>query len=147
MNLFRLQKKGTTIQKGLPPVLLQHGINDSGIAWIMNGEDASFAYLLANAGFDVYLGNNRGNRFSREHTTLDPKSKEFWQFSFQDMAERDIPAFFTAIRGMSGVDKITYVGHSQGTSQMFAALSDPAVRPSVAPPNRRVVSPSGRNRS
>ena len=28
---------------------------------------------------------------------------------------------------------IRYVGHSQGTTQMFAALSDPVIRPTVAP--------------
>ena len=133
LTLFRIQKKGTSITKGLPPVLLQHGINGSGVDWIFNGEDASLTYMLANAGFDVYLGNSRGNRYSREHVSLDPKSKEFWGFSFQEMGEKDVPANFKAIRELSGVNKITYIGHSQGTSQMFAALSDPAIRPKVAP--------------
>ena len=53
--------------------------------------------MLANAGYDVWLGNNRGNYYSREHTSLhhdgdDEERKEYWDFSFHEMAEYDIPA-------------------------------------------------------
>lgn len=133
LTLFRLQAKGTTMQKGLHPVLLQHGIDDSALSWVMNGEEKSMGFVLANQGFDVWLGNNRGNKFSREHTTLHQDERAFWDFSFQDMGEIDIPAFISKIREESGSEKITYVGHSQGTSQMFAALSDPVSRDLVAP--------------
>jgi len=38
---------------------------------------------MANLGYDVWLGNSRGNHHSRNHTTLDPdKSKQFWDFSW-----------------------------------------------------------------
>jgi hypothetical protein len=48
------------------------------------------AFLLADHGFDVWLNNSRGNRFSRHHVYLDPDvDKEFWNFSFQEMAEFD----------------------------------------------------------
>ena len=133
LNLFRIQKKGTTIENGLHPVMLQHGIDDSALAWTVNGEEKSFAFILANAGYDVWLGNNRGNRFSREHVSLKSSQKQFWAWSFQQMAEYDIPAAFSKIRQVTGMEKITYFGHSQGTSQMFAALADPEVSPKVAP--------------
>lgn len=133
LQLVRVQKKGTTMTKGLHPILLQHGIDDSALSFAMNGEDKSAAFVLANEGFDVWLGNNRGNRFSREHVTLKQHQKEFWDWSFQQMAQYDIPAFIKKIREESGMDKISYIGHSQGTSQMFAALSDPVCRDSVAP--------------
>jgi lysosomal acid lipase/cholesteryl ester hydrolase len=39
------------------------------------------------------------------------------------MAQYDLPAIFTHIQSETGLESITYVGHSQGTSQFFAAMS------------------------
>lgn len=133
LNMFRIQKQGTQIRNGLPVVMLQHGIDSSSLAWVTNGPTDSFAFILANAGYDVWLGNNRGNRFSREHISLKPWEKAFWAWSFQQMAQYDVPAAFKKIRETTGAQKITYVGHSQGTTQMFAALADKDTNYKIAP--------------
>ena len=40
------------------------------------------------------------------------------------MAEYDLPALFEFVQSQTKADKVTYIGHSQGTIQMFAALSE-----------------------
>jgi lysosomal acid lipase/cholesteryl ester hydrolase len=70
------------------------------------------------------MGNNRGNKYSRRHTKFNPdKDTQFWDYSFHEMGLHDLPAIIDTIISLTGVGKITYIGHSQGTSQMFAGLT------------------------
>mmetsp|Transcript_23131 Transcript_23131/g.36036 ORF Transcript_23131/g.36036 Transcript_23131/m.36036 type:complete len:470 (-) Transcript_23131:53-1462(-) len=107
-----------------PPVLVQHGLLDWSFTWIMNSPNESLPYILADAGYDVWMGNNRGTTSSRKHQTLTVHDKEFWNFSWDQMASRDLPAMIQYIMTATNVNQISYVGHSQGTIQMFAALSE-----------------------
>jgi pimeloyl-ACP methyl ester carboxylesterase len=104
------------------PVFLQHGLLDSSDAWVVNYRDRSLGFILADEGFDVFLGNSRGNKYCLEHESLDSKQSEFWDFSWDEMAKRDIPAYVDAILSKTSQESLLFVGHSQGTTQMFAAL-------------------------
>jgi pimeloyl-ACP methyl ester carboxylesterase len=48
--------------------------------------------------------------------------QSFWDYSFEEMAKFDLPAVFEFVIGKTGVETVTYIGHSQGTTQMFCAL-------------------------
>jgi gastric triacylglycerol lipase len=88
LTVFRIQRKNTLIKEGLKPIILQHGLLDSSDTWIINDEDKAPGMMLANRGYDIWLGNSRGNKHSRNHTKYNPnKNKEFWEFTFQHMAD------------------------------------------------------------
>lgn len=74
----------------------------------------------------MWLGNNRGNKYSRKHVSLDPDldNAKFFDFSLQDLAEYDVPAMVDFVIKTTGRPKIAFVGHSQGSAQMFAALAE-----------------------
>ncbi|KAF2359396.1 AB-hydrolase lipase domain [Trinorchestia longiramus] len=104
------------------PVLLQHGLLSSSSAWVLNEPSKALGYILAEQGYDVWLGNARGNIYSLNHTTLDVKSFEFWDFSFDEMGKYDLPAVIDYILTTTKFKKLHYVGHSMGTT-MFWVLS------------------------
>lgn len=81
---------------------------------------------MADAGYDVWLVNNRGNCYSRNHVHLDPNAEfgEFWKFSWDDSAFQDFPCIFDYIRSVTQQKQCYFVGNSQGTSQMLAFLAE-----------------------
>ena len=125
LQMFRIQKKHTPIKRGLKPVILQHGLIDSSDNWVLNDEDKSLAFLLANLGYDVWIPNSRGNQYSISHKDIKTTSAKFWDFSFSEMGRYDVPAIIAYVLEVSGFNKLIYVGHSQGTTAFFSALTDP----------------------
>ncbi|KAF4800918.1 Lipase member M [Turdus rufiventris] len=105
------------------PVLIVHGFCLEGGDWVDNFPDTSLAFILADAGYDVWIGNNRGNSWSRQHRSLSIASEEFWDFSFHEMAIYDLPAMVDFILMQTEQEKLFYVGHAQGSSLGFIAFS------------------------
>ncbi|EDV42913.1 uncharacterized protein Dana_GF16784 [Drosophila ananassae] len=109
-----------------PIAFLQHGLGSCSDAWILQGPDNSLPYLLADAGYDVWMGNARGTAYSRNHTTLSTENPNFWKFSWHEIAVYDITAIIDyALSTENGKDQdsLHYVGHSQGTTVYFALMS------------------------
>ncbi|XP_063366211.1 lipase 3-like [Cydia amplana] len=105
-------------------VLLHHGLLGSSADWVIAGPEKSLAYVLSNAGYDVWLANVRGNTYSRAHITLKPECRAFWNFTFHEVSQHDLPAVIDYIMENKGWDaKLNYIGHSMGTSVLFALLS------------------------
>jgi len=116
-------------EKPRDAVLIVHALFDSSSSYVAGPSDKSLGYVLADAGFDVWLGNVRGNRYSRSHRSLSPDSVQFWDWSFDEIAQFDIPAMVSYISANSSAPRISYIGHSQGATAGLAAF---ATNPEVA---------------
>lgn len=64
-------------------VFLMHGIYCTSGVFSINHRDKSLPYILADKGYDVWLGNQRGTPFSMRHTYLDAKKnkEKYWNFT------------------------------------------------------------------
>ncbi|XP_046963352.1 lipase 1-like [Vanessa cardui] len=115
LRSFRIPRKG-------PPVMLVHGIGDTSDCWLVLGPKHSLAYLLADAGFDVWLFNARGNRYSNENPRR-ISQKQYWDFSYEEIGILDLPATIDHILNITRRPKLTYIGFSQGTTVFFVMCS------------------------
>ncbi|XP_057506263.1 triacylglycerol lipase 2-like [Actinidia eriantha] len=84
------------------------------MTWLLNSSDESLAFILADSGFDVWISNIRGTRFSRRHVTLDPRNSEFWNWTWDDLVTHDLSSVIDFVFKQTG-QKMDYVGHSMGT--------------------------------
>uniref|UniRef100_U5ERJ2 Putative triglyceride lipase-cholesterol esterase n=1 Tax=Corethrella appendiculata TaxID=1370023 RepID=U5ERJ2_9DIPT len=124
LDLHRINgRKDEPIITNKPVVFLMHGLLCSSSDWILIGPNNSLAYMLVDNGYDVWLGNARGNRYSRKHKNWDPKMYKFWQFSWHEIGFYDLPAKIDYILSKTKQEKLNYIGHSQGTTAFFVMTS------------------------
>lgn len=119
LTMFRIPQKG-------PTVFLMHGLLCSADDWITPGPESGLAYLLANHGYDVWMGNARGNKHSRRHVHLSPdKDREtFWDFSWDEIGRLDLPAMIDYVLRVTNQPNLKYIGFSQGTTSFFVMASE-----------------------
>ncbi|XP_011688915.1 PREDICTED: lipase 1-like, partial [Wasmannia auropunctata] len=104
-------------------VFFQHGTMISSDFWVLFGPDRDLAFLLVDQGYDVWLGNIRGNSYSRSHIKMSPRDKDFWQFSYHEMGTKDLPAMIDYVLNYTKQKSLRYIGYSMGTTMFFVLLS------------------------
>ncbi|CAK9822142.1 Lipase 3 [Anthophora retusa] len=106
------------------PVLIYHGLLSSSADWVLLGPSKALAYMLCDNGYDVWLGNARGNAYSRKHKQYTTKDREFWNFSWHEIGYYDLPATIDYILEQTGHTELKYVGYSQGTTAFYVMASE-----------------------
>ncbi|KAB5528983.1 Alpha/Beta hydrolase protein [Coniochaeta sp. 2T2.1] len=105
-------------------VYLHHGLLMNSEVWVcLTDEHRALPFLLVEKGFDVWLGNNRGNKYSKKSVHHSPTSLDFWNFSIDEFAFHDIPDSIAYILETTSQKSLSYIGFSQGTAQAFASLA------------------------
>ena len=119
-SMWILTSKNQSNRNG-KSVILQHGLLDGGFTFLILAED-SLPKKLCEEGYTVYLPYIRGTQFSRSHLDYDSSlNSKYWDFSFDHMAQYDVPANIKFVKNRDGVEKVYYIGHSQGTLTFFLA--------------------------
>lgn len=105
-------------------VYLHHGLLMCSDVWMCNtSRERNLPLVLHDLGFDVWMGNNRGNKYSTQHLHKRPGSQDFWDFSIDEFAFFDIPNSIEFILSHTQRPQLICIGFSQGSAQTFASLS------------------------
>ncbi|SCU90113.1 LANO_0D07624g1_1 [Lachancea nothofagi CBS 11611] len=105
-------------------VYLHHGLLMCSDVWMCHtARECNLPLVLYSLGFDVWMGNNRGNKYSTQHLYKRPGSHDFWDFSIDEFAFFDIPNSIEFVLAHTHSQELICIGFSQGSSQTFAALS------------------------
>lgn len=105
-------------------VLLHHGLWGSAMDWITLGPQKSLPYLLVDAGYDVWLANARGNKYSNGHVSKSSDSSEYWNFSWHEIGLFDISSVIEyLIETSEGKSEIIVIAYSMGATALLVLLS------------------------
>ncbi|KAL4143873.1 hypothetical protein QTP88_006128 [Uroleucon formosanum] len=105
------------------PVFFHHAFLSNSAGWVLSGANTSLSMQLADAGYDVWLANSRGNTYSRKHVTLNYKQKSYWNFSLHEIGMYDLPAAIDYILMTTNASQLHYIGYSMGTTVFFIMAS------------------------
>lgn len=90
LNMFHIWKEGEMIEER-GPIMFQHGHGGAAMDWLYapvdEGTKPNFQKFI-DLGHHVYLGNNRGSKYSQGHGSLDmiDDAEQYWNFTQHELA-------------------------------------------------------------
>ncbi|XP_073821890.1 lipase 3-like [Musca autumnalis] len=132
LTIFRIKKNSATKEKdphatttssSAPVVLMMHGLTSSSDVWVIRNHSHNLAIELVDQGYDVWLGNSRGNSYGSRHLNYTTRDREFWRFSWHELGTIDLPTTIDYILNETQQSGLHYIGHSQGTTIAMVMLT------------------------
>lgn len=97
-------------------IMIFHGYLTCSFDWVKLGPQQSLAFTMADAGYDVWLGNFRGNALSRRHVTLNPdRDIQFWNFYMHEVGTIDYPTLIDFVLNKTCQQKVHFSSWSGGS--------------------------------
>jgi len=104
------------------PVLFLHGLMLDSESFLRDSRNNLASYVATN-GYDVWLGNHRGNKYSLNHLHLSANADSFWDFSMDEFVQYDFPSMISSMLLATGASSVVCVCFSQGCIIALTALS------------------------
>ncbi|KAK9870872.1 hypothetical protein WA026_009830 [Henosepilachna vigintioctopunctata] len=96
LTLFRIP----SLNARKEAVFMLHGIQSTSAIFVGLGKN-SLAFLLADAGYDVWLGNYRGTEYSEEHIKFNITDRKFWDYGADEIGLIDVPTMLNTVQHYS----------------------------------------------
>ncbi|XP_029174648.1 lipase 3-like isoform X2 [Nylanderia fulva] len=123
LKIHRIPSSPLSKNQNKTVVFMMHGILCSSDCWVLLGPNKDLSFLLADEGYDVWVGNYRGNTYCRSNVKMSPRDANFWQFSFHDVGVKDLPVMIDYVLNYTKSKDLHFIGHSMGTTSVFVLLS------------------------
>ena len=124
LSIHRILPPSGKIPTNEKVIYMHHGLLTNSELFVLGEtKEKCLPFILVEQGYDVWLGNNRGNKYSRKHLILSSKDEKFWNYSLDEFAMFDIPNTIDYVLKVTNKKSLSYIGFSQGSAQCLAALS------------------------
>ncbi|KAL2651515.1 hypothetical protein R1flu_019643 [Riccia fluitans] len=116
---------GTATDSNAAPVLIMHSEFLNGDSWFQftDAADKLLPLLLVDAGFDVWIGHERATKWSHGHLSLETTDTRFWDWTWDEHAQYDVPAYLEYIKNVTG-SPVHYIGMSQSATAGAATAAN-----------------------
>uniref|UniRef100_A0A146M9I5 Lipase n=2 Tax=Lygus hesperus TaxID=30085 RepID=A0A146M9I5_LYGHE len=123
LALHRITPRGTNSRDRGYPVLMINGFAFQAEGWFALGS-ASLPFILTDLGYDVWLGDQRGNIRSVGHVSYPVNDWRNHNYTFHEQGIYDLPAFIDYILKETDRSQILYVGYSLSSGMMIVMNSE-----------------------
>ena len=119
LNLIRIIPRGKLPQTEV--ILFLPGLVCSSDNFVV-AKELSAPFYFSNLGYEIWLLNTRGDKYSLKHVYLPTNSKAYWNFTYEQKGLYDNKAAILFIQKYLNIKKINLIGYSEVGSQTLSAM-------------------------